>query len=330
MSAQVYEFTGGKLTPMASQALAIGQRVIQDHRGKRGVICEDHGHSYLVIFPDGSEAANQRLNQLSPFTRIRIIEGIADKAEVQRLQELRVLKRETDRLAREAASRQHATDTERITNELREKYPWAVPPGTLSDHARAAKNLRIELSKIFPGIKFSVKSSSFAGGNDVTISWTLGPTRKEVKAIADKYQDGHFDGMIDLYEYDHSAFGSAVDTVLGRAKYVSESRSFPEELHEQVGRDLCALQHVSYDGPWTSGLLGSGDRTDLQSHVNQLLGETSFAPNEEYQSVESVPNDERQSGHDWVRIIKNDLSGTAVPVVPVPVAGSTQPTLATL
>lgn len=328
MSAQVYEFTGGKLTPMTTQGLAIGQRVMQAHRGKRGVICEDHGHSYLVIFPDGAEAANQRLNQLSPFTRITITEGIADTQEVARLQELRLQKRETDRTARETASKQKVTDTERIKIELRVKYPWAVPPGTLSDHARAAKNLRIELSKTFPGIKFSVKSSSFAGGNDVTISWTLGPTRKEVKTIADKYQDGHFDGMIDLYEYDHSAFGSAVDTVLGRAKYVSESRSFPEELHEQVGRDLCALQHVPYNGPWTSGLLGSGDRADLQSHVNQLLGETSFAPDEKYQGVESVPNDQRQGGQDWVRIIKNDLSAT-IPV-PLPIAGSTHPTLATL
>jgi len=327
MSAQVFEFTGGKLTPMTSQGLAIGQRVMQAHRGKRGVICEDHGHNYLVIFSDGSEAANQRLNQLSPFTRISIIEGIADKAEVESLQELRVLKREADRVAREEASKQHVTDTERIKHELQDKYPWAIPPGTLSDHARAAKNLRIELSQTFPGIKFSVRSSSFAGGNDVTISWTLGPTRKEVKAIADKYQDGHFDGMIDLYEYDRSAFGSAVDTVLGRAKYVSESRRFPEELHEQVGRDLCALQHVPYDGLRTSGLLGSGDRTDLQSHVNQLLGATSFAPNEKYQGVESIPNEERQSGHDWVRIIK---SPSATITLPIPIASSTTPTIATI
>src|ERR1700730_11226510 len=129
MSAQVYQFTGGKLTRMDLQELAIGQRVIQAHRGKRGVICEDHGHSYVVIFPDGSEAASQRLNQLSPFTRITLAEGIADAEEVERLKALRLQKREADRLAHEEASRQHTIDTEHIKDELRERYPWAIPAG---------------------------------------------------------------------------------------------------------------------------------------------------------------------------------------------------------
>lgn len=161
-----------------------------------------------------------------------------------------------------------------------------------------------ELQHVFPGIKFTVRSSSFSGGDSIDLRWSLGPTSKEVRAIAGKYQEGHFDGMIDLYENDHSAHGEAIDKVLGRAKYVSESRNFPDDLYEKIGRALCALQHVDYDGPYTRFLFGQHDRYDLQSHVTQLLSRTSFNAGESYLDVETVPFEERDSGNDWCRIIK--------------------------
>jgi len=110
--------------------------------------------------------------------------------------------------------------------------------------------------------------------------------------------------MIDLYENDRSAYGEAVDKVLGRAKYVSESRDCPDDLYEQIGRALCALQHLEYDGPYTRFLFGEHDRYDLGSHVSQLLSRTSFNAGECYLEVETVPFDERDSGNDWCRIVK--------------------------
>ena len=70
----------------------------------------------------------------------------------------------------------------------------------ISNQAAAAKAIRQELKKAFPTIKFSVTSESFAGGDSVDIRWTDGPTSDAVDAITRKYQYGHFDGMIDLYE----------------------------------------------------------------------------------------------------------------------------------
>ncbi len=48
-------------------------------------------------------------------------------------------------------------------------------------------------------------------GNSVDVRWSLGPSVKAVEAIADKYRSGSFNGMEDIYEYDRSDFGDAVE-----------------------------------------------------------------------------------------------------------------------
>jgi hypothetical protein len=305
MSAQIFEFSGNGLQPLTTQGLQIGQRVRQAHKGKAGVIVDEDQVGYDVIFPDGDHAYHQRLDQLSPFTRITLLEGIADADEISHLKLTRDQKQEADRLAQVEAAKQQTAEFEKYVEDLQRNYPSAIRRGTgLSEHARAAKNLKSELHLAFPGIKFAVRSSSFSGGDSIDVRWTLGPTSKEVGAIANKYQEGDFNGMIDLYENDRSAYGEAIDKVLGRAKYVSEARNFPDGLYEQIGRGLCALQHVEYDGPYTRFLFGQNDRYDLQSHVTQVLSRTSFAAGESYLNVETVPFEERDSGNDWCRIIK--------------------------
>lgn len=74
----------------------------------------------------------------------------------------------------------------------------------MTPHAAAAKALRAELKVAFPNDKFSVRSESFSMGNAVTVYYPNGFSTHEVKrveAIAQKYQEGHFDGMTDSYEY---------------------------------------------------------------------------------------------------------------------------------
>jgi hypothetical protein len=68
-------------------------------------------------------------------------------------------------------------------------------------HAIAAQNIKKELSQNFLGIKFSVKSKSYSGGNSINIDWELGPTTEQVKAFTYKYEAGDFDGMTDCYNY---------------------------------------------------------------------------------------------------------------------------------
>ncbi len=88
----------------------------------------------------------------------------------------------------------------------------------------AAKNIRTELKKAFPGVKFSVTSDRFAGGDAIRVSWTDGPTDDAVTDITNKYKAGHFNGMEDIYEYSSDLWTE----IFGDAKYISTSRAYSD------------------------------------------------------------------------------------------------------
>lgn len=98
----------------------------------------------------------------------------------------------------------------------------------------ASANLKKLLAHAFPGFVFSVRSSSFSGGNAVDVSWVDGPTHDEVDAIADRFQDCDFDGMDDSTTYRHNIFSE----MFGGAKYVQCHRSVSAARHVEVGAEM--------------------------------------------------------------------------------------------
>lgn len=64
-----------------------------------------------------------------------------------------------------------------------------------------AKLVREALAKHFPGVKFSVRSRKYSGGNSIDIYWTDGPASWQVEPIARLFEGAGFDGSIDL-KYD--------------------------------------------------------------------------------------------------------------------------------
>lgn len=115
---------------------------------------------------------------------------------------------------------------------LQQAFPHLIPVSEKNNSlVAAAKNIRIELSKAFPGIKFSVKTRRFSGGSSIDVKWTDGPTTKQVDEIIERYEAGSFDGMTDCYDYrkDHAwtdAFGSG--------KYVHSTRDYSPELVQKA------------------------------------------------------------------------------------------------
>jgi hypothetical protein len=79
----------------------------------------------------------------------------------------------------------------------------------------AAKEIRNELKVAFPGIKFRVRSSNCS----INVTWTNGPTSKAVSEITWKYRNGHFDGMIDCYEYANDGRPGGADYVFCNREY---------------------------------------------------------------------------------------------------------------
>lgn len=64
--------------------------------------------------------------------------------------------------------------------------------------ADTAKLIRQALKESFPGIKFSVRSSVYAGGASINVGWTDGPNEAQVKAVAGTFSGAYFDGSQDL------------------------------------------------------------------------------------------------------------------------------------
>lgn len=96
----------------------------------------------------------------------------------------------------------------------------------LTQSAQAAKQIRTELKRDFPQIKFKVTSDNYSMGSSVSISWTDGPNDQKVREITDKYQYGHFDGMTDMYEYSNDRED------IPQAKYVMASRSISDNVRK--------------------------------------------------------------------------------------------------
>lgn len=108
-----------------------------------------------------------------------------------------------------------------------------APKRELSNQAAAAKMIRASLKTAFPTVTFTIRSSSFSGGDAVDINWTDGPTVAQVDALTRQHQQGHFDGMIDLYEYSNRRDD------IPQAKYVMTQREYSDDARR------AAVAHVN-------------------------------------------------------------------------------------
>ena len=101
-----------------------------------------------------------------------------------------------------------------------------------STHAKASGAIRKALKEKFPNTKFSIRSKSFSGGDSVSISWTDGPTYGSVNAIVKDYQEGSFNAMEDIYEYDNT------NNNLPQVKYVLPQREMSDAVHDRIKAEL--------------------------------------------------------------------------------------------
>lgn len=95
----------------------------------------------------------------------------------------------------------------------------------------AARNMRALLKAAYPSVKFSVKTQQYSGGNNITVTWTDGPTNESVGAIVNRFKHGSFNGMDDSYEFNRDPFPE----LFGGCYYTHVAR---DESPELVARAL--------------------------------------------------------------------------------------------
>lgn len=135
------------------------------------------------------------------------------------------------RAAEDAAKAAHAAEVARL--QAAPEFAHLAQGDDRYSGKLAAANVRTELRRAFPGVKFSVRKSSHG---TVNVRWTDGPTAAEVQDIASKYKRGHFNGMEDIYEDERPAWCE----VFGGAEYVFCDREESDALIARAIEQVCA------------------------------------------------------------------------------------------
>lgn len=160
-------------------------------------------------------------------------------------------------------------------------FPHLVKRDTINSDGLivATKNIRIELKRAFPSIKFAVRSERFSGGDSISVKWIDGPTTQQVDAIINKYKGGSFNSSDDLYTYSHDAWTDA----FGDAKYISSSRECSDEfvtmMLARVARHLGGMEAVPTFADYKAGRLYTFKQSggcDFEREFQQALSRHTF------------------------------------------------------
>lgn len=185
-----------------------------------GVISHGGRPEFDIVFEDGSYSSRLPESILRG-VQWDILENVVSSDRLAELLEANQKKTAADTLKRKQDAAAWAAEVERV--KTAPEYAHLKHGENQYSAKSAAANLRADLKKHFPGCKFSVRKSSH---NAVNVSWTDGPTEKEVKAYSDKYEGGGFDGMTDCSYWDGSPF---ID-VFGGCQYLFTNRDESDEF----------------------------------------------------------------------------------------------------
>ena len=185
----------------------------------------------------------------------------ARKTPEERAEEEREVQEREERCQKaEEERKQEAERSAQAREELIKKYDFLTPvaPGGYASAALASKNIKRLLSRMWPDVKFSVRSETFSGGDSVNVTWTDGPQSKDVDAVINDFQDGGFDAMTDC-----SYHVSNDMHVFGSAKFVHSWREISAaEVEKYIPVVTEAVNNLEKGKSETIGNTGYGIRRD--------------------------------------------------------------------
>ena len=105
-----------------------------------------------------------------------------------------------------------------------------------------AKHVRTALKEAFPGIKFSVRTNTYAGGASIDVNWTDGPARTAVDTVT-----GWFEGKGPMDETDYCPSINRQfngQQVHFHADYIHTTRNISEDTQDALSAELAAALGV--------------------------------------------------------------------------------------
>jgi hypothetical protein len=152
-----------------------GEQQPETCRSIGGVMVTGGRAEFDVVWDNGTESHRLPECLVKGSVQWEILDGIADAAEIQALRGLAIL--ETNRRADEKAAkdREYSERVTMLRNDKNFGHLKQTGPDVYGSAKLAASNIRAELKKAFPGVKFSVRSETFSGGDSIDVKWMDGP-----------------------------------------------------------------------------------------------------------------------------------------------------------
>lgn len=135
-----------------------------------------------------------------------------------------------------------------------------------SSQARTAKEIRTLLKTL--NISARVTSKGYSMGDHVRVELTNQPPKvvDQIKKLTGKYQYGHFDGMIDMYEYSNTR------NDIPQTKYLMIENSFNDEIYEKAWQYLREHYGGMENAPEQYKDAFSYWNDNFQAHGSTLVG----------------------------------------------------------
>lgn len=218
--------------------IQVGQFIRHNANCRRGIVTAIYGEqspetcqrgpgivaggaaSFDIVWFDGSKSHRVPEAIVRGGLPWQVLDEVASPEEVSERVAASAIMQANKAAAMEERKRRHAEEVERLKTD--QAFAHLQQGGDIYSGKLAAANIRKELKLAFPGMKFSVKKSTYGS---VYIRWQDGPTSQEVEAVIGKYEGGHFDGMQDLYVYQNKPWND----VFGGCKYLMCSRERSQE-----------------------------------------------------------------------------------------------------
>ena len=108
--------------------------------------------------------------------------------------------------------------------------------------AQTAARVRKALKAQYPGVKFSVRSSTYSGGASITAVFTDGPAERDVWTFLQKFAGADFDGMTDMKSYRGDVLlaneDGTLEVINSGADFVFANRRISQAWREEVAAEI--------------------------------------------------------------------------------------------
>ena len=229
----VYSLSGGKMTPIKQwNNVQIGTVLhMNGYECDDYVIIKNTGHMYETInlrtferIMRGYSLKHISEKQANNGIQVYVTDRVMDPEAIMDV----IDSNKAYNIKKEAEKVQLIKDDEAATKQLLKDYSHLDTFEGYTGLKTGAKNLKRELRTAFPGVKFSVRSSSYSMGCSIDVQYPHEFPKESIEqleGIYNKYQYGYFNGMEDIYEYSKNLFTN----LFGGAKYVHAQREWKGE-----------------------------------------------------------------------------------------------------